>query len=101
MGLCALAITVLLLSMVGILMDIYLFGSSILALIINVLVTCLFVGITNWSCYNQTYNWLAWIIVIVSLFSVMATAYFVKNRKKESVKKILEQERKDRAEYGF
>jgi Kef-type K+ transport system membrane component KefB len=96
MELCILAKVVLLLSIIGISFDIYLFGKSITSILVNVVFTFLVVWITNWSCYNQTYNWAAWAIVIVTLIGLMSVSYLVKNKDNEYEKKLIEEEKKKR-----
>jgi hypothetical protein len=54
------------------------------------------VWITNWSWYNQTYNWVAWVIVIVTLIGLMSVSYLIKNRNKDEEKKLIEEEKKKR-----
>jgi len=96
MELCFLAKVVIFLSIIGISFDIYLFGTSIVSILMNIVFTFLVVWITNWSCYNQTYNWVAWVIVIITLIGLMSVSYLVKNRNKDEEKKLIEEEKKKR-----
>ena len=96
MELCVIARFVILISILGILCDIYLFGLSYLSLVLNILMTVVIVWVTNWSCFSEGYNWIAWIIVIVLLFSLISLIYIIKNKNKEDVKKVIEEERKKR-----
>jgi hypothetical protein len=96
MELCFLAKVVVFLSIIGISFDIYLFGTSIVSILMNIVFTFLVVWITNWSCYNQTYNWVAWVIVIVTLIGLMSVSYLIKNRNKDEEKKLIEEEKKKR-----
>jgi H+/Cl- antiporter ClcA len=96
MELCFLAKVVVFLSIIGISFDIYLFGTSIVSILMNIVFTFLVVWITNWSCYNQTYNWVAWVIVIITLIGLMSVSYLVKNRNKDEEKKLIEEEKKKR-----
>jgi len=96
MELCFLAKVVVFLSIIGMSFDIYLFGTSIVSILMNIVFTCLVVWITNWSCYNQTYNWVAWVIVIITLIGLMSVSYLVKNRNKDEEKKVIEEEKKKR-----
>jgi H+/Cl- antiporter ClcA len=96
MELCFLAKVVVFLSIIGMSFDIYLFGTSIVSILMNIVFTFLVVWITNWSCYNQTYNWVAWVIVIVTLIGLMSVSYLVKNRNKDEEKKLIEEEKKKR-----
>jgi hypothetical protein len=96
MELCFLAKVVVFLSIIGMSFDIYLFGTSIVSILMNIVFTFLVVWITNWSCYNQTYNWVAWVIVIVTLIGLMSVSYLIKNRNKDEEKKLIEEEKKKR-----
>ena len=96
MELCFLAKVVVFLCIIGMSFDIYLFGTSIVSILMNIVFTFLVVWITNWSCYNQTYNWVAWVIVIVTLIGLMSVSYLVKNRNKDEEKKLIEEEKKKR-----
>ena len=96
MELCAIARFVLLFSVIGVIGDIYLFGVSFLSLVINVLVSVFLIWLTNWACFSEGYNWLAWLIVIVLFFSLISLIYIIKNKDKEEQKKFIEEERKKR-----
>lgn len=96
MEFCFLAKVVLLLSIIGISFDIYLFGFSILSFLLNIIFVGLFVWITNWSCYKEGYNWIAWIIVIFTFITFVTSLFIVKNRNNEGVKQILEEEKNAR-----
>jgi phosphotransferase system glucose/maltose/N-acetylglucosamine-specific IIC component len=96
MKLCFLAKVVFLLSIIGISLDIYLAGLTLMSFLQNVILIFLFVWITNWSCYKESYNWVAWVIVILTLIMLMTTIFVVKNKNKEEVKKAIEEEKKNR-----
>lgn len=96
MELCVIARFVILISILGILCDIYLFGLSFLSLVLNILMTAVIVWVTNWSCFSEGYNWIAWLIVIVLFFSLTSLIYIIKNKNKEDVKKVIEEEKKNR-----
>jgi len=96
MELCFLAKVVLLLSIIGISLDIFLFGFSILSFLFNIFFVGLFVWITNWSCYKEGYNWIAWLIVILTFITFVTSLFIFKNRNNEEVKKIVEEEKKQR-----
>jgi hypothetical protein len=78
--LCSIAKTVLLLSILGMGLDIYVFGTTLLGFSLNVILTILFVSIANWGCFNKGYNWLAWIIAILSAISVISILLLIKYR---------------------
>lgn len=96
MELCAIARVVLLISILGIITDSYLFGISFLSLVANVLMTVLIVWITNWSCYSEGYNWIAWVIVIINVFAFISLMYVIKYKNSEEVKKLIEEEKNNR-----
>ena len=96
MELCSLAKAVFLLSIIGISLDIYLAGFSIMSFLTNVIVTFLFIWLTNWSCYKEGYNWIAWIVVIFTFISLMATLFVIKNQDNEEIKKVIDEERQKR-----
>jgi hypothetical protein len=78
--LCSIAKAVLLLSILGIGLDIYVFGTTLLGFSLNVIFTILFVSIANWGCFNKGYNWLAWVIAILSAISVIGMLLLIKYR---------------------
>lgn len=96
MELCAIARFVLLISILGIFSDIYLFGVSFLSLVVNVLGSVFLIWLTNWACFSEGYNWVAWVIVIILFFSFISLIYIIKNKDKEDIKKMIEEEKKDR-----
>jgi len=96
MELCAIARAVLLFSVIGIFCDIYLFGVSVFSLIIDVLTSVFLIWLSNWACFSEGYNWIAWIIVIVLFFSLISLVYVIKNKDKVEEKKMIEEERKKR-----
>jgi cobalamin biosynthesis protein CobD/CbiB len=96
MELCAIARAVLLFSVIGIFFDIYLFGISAFSLIVDVLTSVFLIWLSNWACFSEGYNWIAWIIVIVLLFSLISLVYVIKNKDKAEEKKMIEEERKKR-----
>lgn len=80
MELCAIARAVLLFSVIGIFCDLYLFGVSAFTLVVNVLTTCFLVWLSNWACFTEGYNWVAWLIVIILFFSLTSLVYIIKNK---------------------
>ena len=78
--LCSIAKAVLFLSILGIALDIYIFGTTLLGFSLNVIFTILFVSIANWGCFNKGYNWIAWIIAILSAVSVISILLLIKYR---------------------
>ena len=98
MELCFLAKVFFLLSIIGISFDIYLAGFTTFSFLQNVVVTVLFVFITNWFCFTQSYNWVAWVIVSITFITVIATIYIVNNKNQTEIKKVIDEEKKRRNE---
>ena len=96
MEICFLAKFVFLLSIIGISTDIYLFGFSFTYLLLNILFTILFVWITNSFCFTQSYNWVAWVIVIVIFLLSIVTLFVMKHQNEAGIKEIIEEEKKMR-----
>lgn len=96
MELCVLAKVVFLLAVINVSFDIYLLGISAYVLLLNILFSIFAVSVTNWSCYNQTNNWVAWVMVIFAFVSTAALLYLVKYPNEETNKQIIEDERKNR-----
>ena len=96
MELCILAKVVFLLSMIGISFDIYLYGISFLTTFVNIFITFIAVWFTNWSCYNQTNNWVAWVIVIISFITLLPVFLIIKSQNKEYAKKYTEEEKNEK-----
>jgi hypothetical protein len=93
MGLCGLSKVVLLLSLIVIAFETYLAGTSILIVVMNIIGTLLVVGITNWFCYNQSYSWISWGIVILSLIPVLAIPFILQYGESDpDLKQIIEEE---------
>ena len=78
--LCAIAWFVLFFSIVGIVLDYYIFGITFLGFLLNIIFTIFFVWIANWACYRQDYNWIAWFLVIISGVGVLASIYMFKKK---------------------
>jgi hypothetical protein len=78
--LCSIAKAVLILSILGVTLDIYVFGTTILGFLLNVIFTILFVSIANWGCFNKGYHWLSWTIAILSTISVISMLLLIKYR---------------------
>lgn len=78
--LCSIAKIVLLLSILGLGLDIYVFGTTLLGFSFNIIFTILFVSIANWGCFNKGYNWVAWTLAILSTISVISMLLLIKYR---------------------
>jgi membrane protease YdiL (CAAX protease family) len=78
--LCSIAWFVLFFSIVGIILDYNIFGLTFLGFLLNIIFTVFFVMLANWSCYNQDYNWIAWLIVIISGFGLLGSIYIFKKK---------------------
>ena len=96
MDICPLATAVLLISFLGVICDIYIFGFYISSILINIIFTVIIVFITNWSCYKVGYNWIAWVIVIINLLVLFSFIYLIKNKNSEIEKKLIEEEIRNR-----
>jgi hypothetical protein len=96
MNICQPATILLVISILGIIFDSYLFGFNIFEFIKNILFTIIIVFIANWSCYKVGYGWISWLIVIISLLALFSLIYFIKNKNSENVKYIIEEEEKNR-----
>lgn len=101
MQLCDLAKAVLFISIIAIGLDIYLFGVGLITLLLNIIFTFIFVGITNWFCYSQGYSWISWVIVIFSLLSAIGTAYLIKDKDNKYAKAMIAEEKKSRREDDY
>lgn len=102
MRLCSIAKAVLLLSILGIGLDIYVFGTTLLGLSLNIIFTILFVSIANWGCFNKGYNWIAWIIAILSAISVISILLLIKYRYTNfEINKSIEDEKEIRHHLGI
>ena len=100
--LCSIAWFVLTFSIIGIALDIYLFGTKLIGFLLNLAVAGLFVWLSNWGCYKQGYNWVAWVIVIFVALSLAASIYIVKNQYTNSdVNQAVEEERQLRDKLGM
>lgn len=66
---CPLASVVLALVIIINILDIYLYGTSFLILLFNVLISIFFVWIANKTCFS--YHWVSWIIVAYLALTVM------------------------------
>jgi len=93
MQICNLAKVVFLLSVITISFDTYIFGFSRFTMLMNILFTIFLVFITNWSCYNQTNRWVAWIVVIFSVLSLAAMGHLIRYPNDEINAKILKDEK--------
>ena len=100
--LCSIAWFVLAFSIIGIALDIYLFGTKLLGFLLNLAVAGLFVWLANWGCYKQGYNWVAWLIVIFVALSLAGSIYIVKNKNTNvDVNQAIEEERQLRDKLGM
>ena len=100
--LCSIAKAVLLLSILGMGLDIYVFGTTLLGFSLNIIFTILFVSIANWGCFNKGYNWLAWFIAVLSAVSVISMLLIIKYRYKIfEISKAVEDEKELRQNLGI
>ena len=102
LNLCSIAWFVLVFSIIGIALDIYLFGTKLFGFILNVVVAGLLVWLANWGCYKHGFNWLAWLVVIFVSMSLAGSIYIVKNQYTDfDVSQAIEEERQIRDELGM
>ena len=100
--LCSIAKAVLILSILGMGLDIYVFGTTLLGFSLNIIFTILFVSIANWGCFNKGYNWIAWIIAILSATSVIGILLIIKYRyTRFEISKAVEDEKDLRHHLGI
>jgi hypothetical protein len=71
MEFCWLATIVLILSILGILFDISIFGFSAVYFLVNTMFTVLVIFITNWSCYSKKYGYIAWGMVVIHIILIL------------------------------
>jgi len=90
MRICLPAIIVRVVCILGIIIDIYIFGFYIFEFLKNVLFTIGMVLLTNWICYS----WISWLIVIINILLLFSFIYLIKTKnteiekEKENRKKI-------------
>ena len=81
MELCIIARFVLIFSVIGIILEMYIMsGTTIVIFILNVITTVIAVSVANWACFKEGYNWIAWIVVIISIFSLAFLIHLAKNK---------------------
>jgi hypothetical protein len=86
MNICRPAAIVLVISTLGIILDIYLFGFLFFELIKNVIVTTIIVFITNWTL----------LIVTINLLLLFSSIYLIKNKNAGIGKNFIEEEKQNR-----
>jgi hypothetical protein len=96
MDICPLATAVLVISIISVICDIYIFGFYISSILMNIIFSIIAVFITNWSCYKVGYNWIAWVIVIIHFLGLIAIIYLIKNKNSEIEKELIKEEKKNR-----
>jgi cell division protein FtsW (lipid II flippase) len=101
MELCVLAKVVMILSIISIALDMYLFGVGLITLLLDLIATFIFVGVTNWFCYSQGYNWISWVIVILTLLSAIGAAYIIKDQNSKYLKAFIDEEKRSRREDDY
>ena len=100
--LCSIAWFVLFFSVVGIILDYYIFGSTLLGFLVNVIFAIFFVMLANWACYKEGYNWLAWFIVIIAGLGILIGIYMLKKKDtNQDIYQVLLEEKKFRDKYGL
>lgn len=101
MKICWSAKIVLVISILVILFDIYVFGFYIVDFLLNIIFTAIILFITNWSCYKlgYSYNLITWSILIFHILLFVSMLFFFKYKNTEVVKEIIEAEKKNRIIY--
>ena len=100
--LCSIAWFVLFFSIVGIILDYNIFGSTLLGFSLNIIFTVFFVMLANWACYKEGYNWIAWFLVIILGFGVLITIYIFKKKDTEpDIYQSIVDEKIFRQKYGL
>ena len=99
---CSIAWFVFFFSIVGIILDYYIFGTTFSGFLLNVISTIFLVWLANWSCYKQGYNWIAWLLVIISGFGIIGMVYIIKKKDNNpDIYQTIVDEKNLRKEYGF
>ena len=97
MKLCLLSKLVIFFTIVATAADIYLIETSITGILMNILANLLFmillVWITNWSCFTQSYQWIAWIIVVIAFIPALVIPFMIQDRNSPDVKQLVKEER--------
>jgi hypothetical protein len=87
MKLCLQTTIFLLISILGITLNIYFVGMSTIEFIQNIIFTLVIAFVTNWSCSKNGYKWIAWLIVIISLIALSGFMFLKpksKNKKEQN-----------------
>ena len=96
MNICRPAIILLVISILGLILDIYIFGFYIFEFLKNIIFTAIIVFITNWICYKIGYSWISWLIVIINLLLLLLFIFLIKNKNTKIGKNIIETEKQYR-----
>ena len=87
MELCIIARFVLIFSVIGIILEMYIMnGTTIVNFILNVITAVIAVSVANWACFKEGYNWIAWIVVIISIVGLASIIHLAKNKNSQMTK---------------
>jgi hypothetical protein len=89
MKLCSIAWVVLILTILGMFANISLIGTNIKSIILDILFIVVSVYITNWACYSQCCNWIAWVLAIGFTLSFMIVLYAIRYKDDPEIRQII------------
>jgi hypothetical protein len=81
---CQLTFIVLALGVIMVVFDIYIYGKG-LNLIANAFYVIIVAIITNYACYSKNYTWIAWILLVVQVFTFIVMVYMLTTMTKAEI----------------
>lgn len=96
MILCPIAKVVLVMSILIVILDTYLFGVDYFTILGNVFYTLIVILATNYVCYNAGFKWVVWLVLIVHIIGLFGLIWIIKNRNNTEERKLIEEEKKHR-----
>jgi hypothetical protein len=82
---CKLTLVVIILGAVMIVFDTYVFGGG-LNLIASAFYVVIVAIITNYACYSKNYRWIAWILLVIQIFTIIVMVYMISTMSKDEIK---------------
>lgn len=100
--LCPIAKVVILLLLISIALDIYVFGTTVLGFSLHIVFGVLYTSIANWGCYNKGYKWVSWMVALLSLIGIITILFLIKYRYTIfEINKLVEDEKSLRYSLGI
>jgi hypothetical protein len=96
MILCPIAKLVLLVSILIVILDTYLFGVDYFTLFGSVFYTLTIILATNYVCYNAGFKWFVWSVLIFHIIGLFGLIWIIKNRNNTEERILIEKEKKYR-----